>query len=494
MAVFADIYLQQASQPRSLSFDDAEQFLWPVHMWQVYTASPQGRQLNVFEKTMLQLFDVSGTRSVNNEQIAAWLGLDLDMVSYIVTAQLIPNGWLTEKGVVTKEGKRLLDEELTDNLTTAYIFQCAITGLWLPRICFSLNEIYPCNEGRNLKFKLNRATDRTRTPFIINAKHRESIAPEQRDLKKIESSYKEAVYIAKNTRDKAEWQDENSKVDTLDLGSAVGVPVYLTVWGDTTSSYEWTLYDPFNISTRSEWMQDLFQSVCKFNSGLGKFALSKLCTDNDDLNYEETCKQLEEAARLIVLVDYSGAEQVEGLTDILYQLMELNARITKIERTDYASNANLVVNCGQVIETVCSYLLRHYQLNDLFRLPKPRTKDGKDILKDLVINATLMNAPMVNEVLKVNASKVYSAAILKNSSVRAQLAAIFISMEAHHSHPLKFILDDEWLFKRLYQITHMRDDCAHGGSTKIDKKQVESMMATIDTFLQKLFIGIKNNG
>ncbi len=487
MAVFADIYLQQSQKPNYY----AHQILWPVNMWKVYTKKPRGRQLNLFEKTILQLFSVSGGRSLNNEQIAEWMHLEIDMVSYIITSQLIPNGWLTTKGSVTDEGDKLLDGELNDNLTTAYIFQCAITGQWLPRVSFSLNEIYSCNANGKPKFKLKRASNYIQDPFVLSSSKSSASAPNEHDLKNIMTEYQDAVYIAKSTRDDDQWQNNNTNIDNLTLAAETGTPVYLTVWGDTRSSFEWTIYDPFDISTTSKWMLDLFKGSCKSNSNFGRFALSKLGVGDSKLSYEETCRQFSETAKLKVLVSYSDADKIEGLTDAIFQLLVLKEQLPIEGYSHNTSNTNTINNCVKIFEIVCSYLLRSYPVENPARLPKPYSKNPKVILKCLLVDATKMNDSMINRVMAVNASKVYSAAICRNSSVRAQLAAIFISMETYIDHPLKFMIDNEHYFSNFYNLTHLRDDCSHGDSTRVDKQQVKVAIKTTDTFLNKLFIGIK---
>jgi hypothetical protein len=490
MAVFADTYLLQAKQPHY----DAEMLLWPVNMWQVYTNQPQGRALNLFEKTILQLFNVSARRSIKNEDIAKWLGLEIDMVGYIITAQLMPNGWLTEKGQVTSKGEILLDEEVGDSLTTAYIFQCAITGKWLPRVCFKPNDIAPYNDSRRLKFKLNRASDYVSVPFVVTAKNTNPTKPSEHDLNSIAAEFQDAIYIAKNTRDNEQWQQPQLKFEKLTLASQNATPTYLTVWGDTTTSFEWTLFDPMGISTRSTWMTALFKQVCKFNNGLGNFALSKLEPNSEEINYEDACLKFAENANFKVLVKYPDAGKIEGLTDALFEMLESHERIS-FERTPHNSaKASLIVSCGQVLEVICTQLLKDYVLSDTYRLPKQHTKDGTAIIKHLIKEATAMQVGMLNEATKVQPSKIYSAATGKNSSLRAQLVAIFISMKTHRQHPLKFLLDDQSYFNRFYALTFLRDDCAHKNPPNVPTKQIDHAVGIIDTFLKKLFNGMKNNG
>jgi hypothetical protein len=490
-AVFANTYLLQTKQPNY----DAKAILWPVNMWQVYTNKPQGRELNVFEKTILQLFNVTGKRSLKNEDVANWLGLETDMVSYIITAQLIPNGWLTEKGQVTSKGVELLNDEVNDSLTTAYIFQCAITGKWLPRLCFSLNEIYTSNDDTHRpKFKLKRASDSVTIPFVVTAHSAFNSAPSEHDLATIAAEFQDAVYIAKNTRNIDEWQKPPSSFDKLTLASQSATSVYLTVWGDTTTSFEWTLYDPFAISSTSTWMTTSFKQGCKENKALGNYALSQLGVSDKDLSYDQACLKFAEDAKLKVLVKYPRAGQINDLTDAIFQLFELQERLEQESYSRSAANTEFIIKGIKVVEVVCSYILERYPLDKPTSLPKPHTKNARELLKHMIVSATNMNNEMVEQVLALNASRVYAAAVGKNSSVRAQLAAIFISMETHQQHPLKFLLEQQTYFSNFYKITHLRDECSHGSSINIAHQQIKTVISTVDTFLNKLFNGIENNG
>jgi hypothetical protein len=67
-------------------------------------------------------------------------------------------------------------------------------------------------------------------------------------------------------------------------------------------------------------------------------------------------------------------------------------------------------------------------------------------------------------------------------------------MKTHRQHPLKFLLDDQSYFNRFYALTFLRDDCAHKNPPNVPTKQIDHAVGIIDTFLKKLFNGMKNNG
>jgi len=135
-------------------------------------------------------------------------------------------------------------------------------------------------------------------------------------------------------------------------------------------------------------------------------------------------------------------------------------------------------------------LLKTYELTNYDRLPKPHTKNGTEIISDLIVEATNMSGDMLAQSTKVQPSKIFNAAKGKNSSLRAQLVAIFISMKVHREHPMKFMLDDETYFKDFYTLTFLRDDCAHKNPPNISVETVNNAVDLIEIFVTKLFNGI----
>ncbi|WP_229628731.1 hypothetical protein, partial [Vibrio parahaemolyticus] len=67
--------------------------LWPVYVWRVFAPNTSGKASNVFEKTLLSFLKMSqGSRldAKRLEDISQWMGLESDMVQYILDSQLKP--------------------------------------------------------------------------------------------------------------------------------------------------------------------------------------------------------------------------------------------------------------------------------------------------------------------------------------------------------------------------------------------------------------------
>jgi hypothetical protein len=74
--------------------------------------------------------------------MAELLGLDRELVAFIIATQLIPNGWMTTRGrlllKVSVFSKRL---RMPEEVRMGYAYQDAISGNWLPRFTEELPEI-----------------------------------------------------------------------------------------------------------------------------------------------------------------------------------------------------------------------------------------------------------------------------------------------------------------------------------------------------------------
>ena len=106
--MFSNTYITTTEFPRNR---DVQLFAWPVYSWEVYLSAHKGRELNLFERTILDLIRITGDRELSVSQIAEWLSLEKEMVLYILTATMQPNGWLDKNFKITKEGRKFLDSE-----------------------------------------------------------------------------------------------------------------------------------------------------------------------------------------------------------------------------------------------------------------------------------------------------------------------------------------------------------------------------------------------
>ena len=81
--------------------------LWPVRVWKVLYPTNRVLKLNLFQQAILGL---ARARCQDSSEMAELLGLNRELVAFIIATQLIPNGWMTTLGAVTPPGERVLEE------------------------------------------------------------------------------------------------------------------------------------------------------------------------------------------------------------------------------------------------------------------------------------------------------------------------------------------------------------------------------------------------
>jgi hypothetical protein len=260
------------------------------------------------------------------------------------------------------------------------------------------------------------------------------------------------------------------------------------VWGDFSSGLSFDFSDPFGLSTKSDWMAELFNDACKINSRLGKFALSKLTSEHNELGYSDNILAMKAKAEMTVLVEYPKATTIEGLTEALHDLFSDKEKLLFQKDEDFNLNKRVINDSGSILEIVCKSILNKYPYENVHKLPalNENNFNKKKQLSVLIRNSVSLSEKQIGNVLKVQPGKIFQTAIGRNSSLRSLLAVIFISMGDYPHHPMKFLLESPLLFDDIYQLSHQRDEAAHGNSTRFRLEQALYFYNVIENFLNKL--------
>ncbi len=483
--MFSSTYIKTADFPKSR---DIQLFAWPVHCWEVYLSSHKGRELNLFEKAILELIRVTGNRELSAGQIAEWLSLEKEMVLYILTATMQPNGWLDKNFKITEEGRKLLDSEAEPEMTSASVFQCALTGEWFPRIAYKFSEVKPEVDSHKLVLKLDRATDKRVRGYRVNDLISEATRPSDDEVSDLLNKDKEARWIANNISD--ERYNVPIKAEKVVLSSKEVSRAYLLLSADISSGYKFDFIDPFSLSHRAPWMNELFDRARAESSKLEKFASSVFNTQEEELSYSEAVELMKETANIEVLSRYPNADRIEDLIDPLFELMNGKERLGREKFADYSLNRSLINGCGSVLEIVCKATLNTYPLKRLDVLPKRALADyeKKRELTWLLKKVRKFNQSQIHSILKVQPGKIYQTAKGNNSSLRSLLATIFISMADYPHHPFLFITKDNLLFDNVYDLSFDRDEASHGNNTRFTNEQALHYINVVDKVLENILV------
>lgn len=484
-ALFSRTYIKTTDFLKSR---DVQLFAWPIYSWEVYLSSHKGRELNVFERTILELIRVTGNRELSSNQIAEWLALEKEMVLYILTATMQPNGWLDKNFKITEEGRKVLDSETEPEMTTASVFQCALTGQWFPRIAYEYSEIEPEKDTDKLIFKLDRATDKRVRGYRVNKVIHEVNKPSDNEINDLLSKDKEARWIANNISDERYYAPIQAEKITLSNKDAK--QSYLLLWADMSSGFKFDFIDPFSLSNKAPWMNDLFDQARTVNDKLEQFSSSIFNTEEEELSYSETIELMKETARVEVLTKYPNAERFEGLVEPLFELMNGKERLNRQKFEDYSLNKSLINGCGSVLEFVCKATLNTHPFMRLDILPEnklPNFKKKRE-LEWLLKKVGKFSQSQIDSILRVQPGKIYQTAIGNNSSLRSLLATIFISMRDYPHHPFQFITSDSLLFESVYELSHDRDEASHGNSTRFTNDQALHYINVVDKVLENILL------
>ncbi len=484
-ALFTNTYIKTTDFPKSR---EVQLFAWPVYSWEVFLSSHKGRELNLFEKTILELIRVTGDRELSPNQIAEWLSLEKEMVLYILTATMQPNGWIDKNLKITEDGRKILDSETEPEMTTASVFQCALTGQCFPRIAYESDEIKPESGTDKLTFKLDRATNKQVKAHRAIKQIFEVTRPNITELNELMSKDKEARWIANNISDQR--YHVPIKAEKIILSKKEAKQSYLLLWADISSGVKFDFLDPFALSNKAPWMNELFDQARSVNGKLEQFSSSRFNTDEKELSYSETIELMKETAKIEVLTKYPNAQRFEGLIEPLFELMNGKEKLDRQQSPDFSLNRALINSSGSIVEILCKEFLNNFPLERTSRLPEYRQSndDKRKQLRFLLRNTGLFTNDQISTVLRCPLDGINKAVIGGFASMRSLLAAVFISTLDHPQHPVKFIGKSNLLFDDIYKLCGDRNEASHGNNTRFTNEQALHYIDVVDKFLENILV------
>jgi predicted transcriptional regulator len=145
-------------------YERKRDIFWPFHLWRV-TAPKEKPPLNIFQTLLLKLVR-AGCNS--NDKLSLYSNLNIDLIRHILQ-ELMSEGYLinwalTEKAVLFLEGK----EVNTQETSSYYLIQDAISGTMIPRVLSSLSHIEGMDFSKEYpQFRENKAKGKLTKPFLV---------------------------------------------------------------------------------------------------------------------------------------------------------------------------------------------------------------------------------------------------------------------------------------------------------------------------------------
>lgn len=449
-------------------------FLWPVRVWKVLYPTKRVLKLNLFQQAILGL---ARARCQDTSEMAALLGLDRELVVFIIATQLIPNGWMTTLGAVTAQGERVLEEtqDASEEVRMGYAYQDAISGNWLPRFTEELPEI----EARRIDergypiFLRDLDSGKEDRPFRLN--HFREGAMEMGALFDAFERYRTDHDHAKQRDDELPTR---VRIESLSFVEDSAQPMWLWTWifPDEAGPQPWLVADPFGLQQAASWLRKPLQEVLPRNEGLARYIADAVGeTRSNELSAEEWLRSLENQIDLTVLADYSWSGKVPAISGYLTSVLRRNALLASQDKTWQEDLTSLLIETHNLAESVFQWLLKRFPV-DVRRLPD-RSQD-KNWTKDLAseILRTLPAAQLTDDTVRRLASQnlreIRNALVRGNSSLKALMFAALLSTIEHATHPLKDLAPQALALDRILDMADARNRKAgHAGGDKISKDE-----------------------
>lgn len=447
--------------------------LWPVRVWKVLYPTKRVLKLNLFQQAILGL---ARARCQDSSEMAGLLGLDRELVAFIIATQLIPNGWMTALGAVTTQGERVLEEaqDASEQVRMGYAYQDAISGNWLPRFTEELPEIEAkkIDERGYPVFLRNLDSGKEDRPFRLKHFHDSA-----RDM----GALFDAFERYRTDQDHAKQRDEELptpvRIESLSFVEDAAQPMWLWTWifPDESGPHPWLVADPFGLQRAASWLRKPLQEVLPRNSGLARYIADAVGeTRPNDLSAGEWLRSLENQIDLTLLADYNWSRKVPIVEGYLASVLRRRALLESQEKSWQEDLTSLLIETHNLAESVLQWLLKAYPA-DIRRLPHWKDqrdwKDGEAQYYLQFFNLPYLTDDVIKRLSEQRLDQVRTAVKRGSSSLKALLFAGLLGTVDQAGHPFLKLSTDELRLSRLLDMADARNKKAgHSGDEKIDRK------------------------
>ena len=446
--------------------------LWPVRVWKALYPEQRVLKLNLFQQAILGF---ARARCRDSAEMAELLGLDRELVAFIIATQLIPNGWLEISGGVTAKGERILEEaqDASEEVRIGYAYQDAISGDWLPRFTEQLPEIEATgiNERGYPLFRYDRDSGKEDCPFRLGHLREDTV-----DEPALFAAFKQYRTDHRHARQRDDDLPAPVRSDSLCLAEDSAQPMWLWTWifPDKAGPEPWLVADPFGLQTAVSWLRKPLQQVLSQNDGAARYIADAIGEARSrGMSDEEWLRSLENQIDLTVLADYAWSAKVPRISEYLKSVLRRNECLASRNKFFQEDLNSLLMETHNLAESVFQWLLRKFQV-DVRRLPVKDERWTRE--RASAIFRKLPVAPLADDIIERLASQnlreIKNALRRQNSSLKALMFAALLSTVEHDSHPLIKISPQTLALDRILDMADARNRKAgHAGRDKISKEE-----------------------
>lgn len=491
--MFADRYLRF---PKRVP---GRNIAWPVWIWTVYIPGQPRVQLNLLARTVLKFIAAGCT---DEARIAQHLGVERDLVLYIMVSELVPNGWLsTNYRTLTDEGRALLDDSVAAarELQVGFVFQSAWSGKLWPRFSAELPEleVNPRTPGRRLEFIEDRASGKAGHAFVLEP--RTGVSPQAPTADEVWDAVRQHKLDRYNRRTLAE-QDEGSfhitnVRDRLDFIDPEPLRGYVLCGARKGREQPWNVTDPLGVLEAPQWMREEVYDACRTVPPLAQALVNVLGEINTSQSWDEYRAATDEAARLEAFESFPNAAHIPLLPEILVELLRARRIVEAAGGTSSSSDVgNLALQAQRALECACAWALAQWPLDVPQRLPSKHAR-RHEVRSALSLAVPELPQSILDELCCLRPGKIFYAVKNRSESLRPLLAGVLFTFVDHPDHPLRAIAADEEFLSRVLTLSHDRDSVGHANGRTVARERAlghaETALSLIRTLLQENYDGQK---
>ena len=480
--MFSDVYIRFLTEKP----ENARAILWPVQVCTVLVQESRTKILNLFQKVIMEL---SLARCRDPKEISGLLGLSTELVDLIMSSQLVANGWMDEKGVVTEIGERVLKDDLERLPRTrcAYAYWDRVSGKLLPRFYPVVRSVVADDfrNGGYPVFLVNRDSGALEKPYVLVPRH-EQLS----DLSSEFDAGKELLDAARlYTRDRRRSRGFRAQdfpevdVDDVKMINAVSHSnlrnAYLWTWLYRSPGHDWPwlVADPFGYQDAVSWLREPLLEEMKGNPGLCAYAASLIDKEKPaEVSAEAFLQGVEDRSRLIMQAKYGEAMRVPMIADYLGRVIRMQDEMSKLSRVRPEELSSLLMESHNLVESVLKWLLRTFKMDDR-RVPRNGLEGvwTKGVASELLsgLGLSFLDESTIRRLSSQRLWDIRRSAIDQKGALKALLFAVLLSTGDHPTHPFNILAGSGIPIAEILDLADARNKGAgHANEGRVDEAQV----------------------
>jgi len=458
--------------------------LWPVWIWHVL--APKGnRPLNIFQKTILSLYKTNFT---DHDKIAELLGIEKDLLLYIIANELIAYNYLNSRGKITPKGIDKLDRT-NEQMHAGYIFQDVFTSNLWPRVVTELSYIEPVqNDNEYVSFRFKRDKDKKERPFIINTFRKiKEKQPEINDLKECIRLANIEIHNLK-VRDELEMDMPENYFDEVEMLDTKSTKAYIMLCILKDKEHQWAVSDPSGLTRSVEWLRESVFSRAKDDRNFARSIENFVGDINENETWKEREQRIETKAIFQLMSEFPGIDQIENLAKFMEPLLRIREEINSDKRKT-EKYETLIIQAQKIIECCFKWMLSKWPHNNNKKIKKNWKDDELKIAFRSA--ASFLNESQLEDIKTIRAGKIYWAANKHDESLRPLLAAVLLSLPEHDNHPMHKLSKDNNSISELLKVPMLRNKAAHASNQDIDSQEIINCADFLVQWVKQLLINME---